>query len=58
MIHGRERAAVLQQIGMLRDKLGIASLPYEVLFSPRCFKQRGARYAAQTQAGQAEAAHG
>ena len=59
MIHGRERSAVLQQIGLLRGKPGIAELPCEVLFSRRCFKQRGARYAA-TQAGaaQAEAAHG
>jgi len=46
MIHGRERAAVLRQIGALRDKLGIADLDHEVLFSRRCFKQRGARYAA------------
>ena len=53
MIHGRERAAVLQQIGLLRERLRIAQLPYDVLFSPRCFKQRGARYAKQV-----EAAHG
>ena len=53
MIHGRERAAVLSQLGVLRDKLGITQLAHEVLFSPRCFKQRGARYAAVV-----ETAHG
>jgi DNA-binding Lrp family transcriptional regulator len=53
MIHGRERAAVLRQIALLRGKPGLADLPCEVLFSPRCFKQRGARYAAL-----AESAHG
>ena len=53
MIHGRERAAVLRQIGLLREKPGLAALPYEVLFSPRCFKQRGARYSVL-----AETAHG
>lgn len=63
MIHGRERAAVLQQVGFLRGKPGLADLPCEVLFSRRCFKQRGARYAAQVGAAQVgaarvEAAHG
>ncbi len=53
MIHGRERAAVLRQIGLLREKPGLAALPCEVLFSPRCFKQRGARYTVL-----AETAHG
>jgi len=45
MIHGRERSLVLRQIGLLRAKPGLAELPCEVLFSRRCFKQRGARYA-------------
>jgi DNA-binding Lrp family transcriptional regulator len=58
MIHGRERAAVLQQIGLLRGKPGLADLPYEVLFSRRCFTQRGARYAVQAGAARVEAAHG
>ncbi len=53
MIHGRERAAVLRQIERLREKVGIAGLPHEVLFSTRCFKLRGARYAPR-----AEAAYG
>ena len=59
MIHGRERAAVLRQIGLLRGKPGLADLPCEVLFSRRCFKQCGARYAAPgAGAAQAETVHG
>ena len=58
MIHGRERAAVQQQIGLLRGKPGLADFPCEVLFSRRCFTQRGARYAAQAGAARVEAAHG
>lgn len=53
MIHGRERGAVERRIAQLRRELGIEALPHEVLFSRRCFTQRGARYAAR-----AEAAHG
>jgi siroheme decarboxylase len=44
MIHGRERGAVLAQLGELRSRLDIAQVPHEVLFSRRCFTQRGARY--------------
>ncbi len=47
MIHGRERGAVERRIGQLRRGLGIAALPHEVLFSRRCFTQRGARYASR-----------
>jgi len=44
MIHGRDRAEVHQQIERLRAELNLHSLDYEVLFSRRCFKQRGACY--------------
>jgi DNA-binding Lrp family transcriptional regulator len=47
MIHGRERGAVERRIARLRRDLGIERLPHEVLFSRRCFTQRGARYAAR-----------
>jgi DNA-binding Lrp family transcriptional regulator len=53
MIHGRERAAVRSRVAALRDAVGLAATPHAVLFSRRCFKQRGAIYA-----GAAEAAHG
>ncbi len=44
MVHGRDRAAVEQEIARLADACGLARFPGEVLFSLRRFKQRGARY--------------
>ena len=41
MIHGRDRAAVEAQVA---DAAEIAGAAHEILFSRRCFKQRGARY--------------
>jgi len=46
MIHGRERATVLKQIDRLNREEGLSHLPGAVLFSRRCFKQRGAKYEA------------
>lgn len=45
MIHGRDREAVLGVLARVRRDPALAGIPYEVLFSTRCFKQRGARYA-------------
>lgn len=45
MIHGRDRAAVEEQIGRLAAELGLEDIPRAVLFSRRRFKQRGAYYA-------------
>jgi DNA-binding Lrp family transcriptional regulator len=44
MVHGRERAAVLDRIERLLDEHGLRDLPHAVLFSTRRFKQRGASY--------------
>lgn len=44
MIHGRERSAVEAQVEGLAAALDLAEVPRAVLFSGRCFKQRGARY--------------
>lgn len=44
MIHGREREAVRARIHALRESAPLQDIPYAVLFSNRCFKQRGARY--------------
>ncbi|HSR72744.1 MAG TPA: AsnC family protein [Kiloniellales bacterium] len=44
MIHGRERTAVQDLIEQAAIACGIADAPREMLFSQRCFKQRGARY--------------
>lgn len=45
MIHGRTRERVRSQLELLRTRIGLDPLPYEVLFSVRRFKQRGALYA-------------
>lgn len=45
MIHGRDRAAVLEQIELMIESCGLRGISHEVLFSRRRFKQRGARYA-------------
>lgn len=46
MIHGRDRATVERQISLLGRIEGLEDAPHDVLFSRRCFKQRGARYIA------------
>lgn len=45
MAHGRERGEVLARLRGVRETCGLEAIPYEVLFSTRRFKQRGARYA-------------
>lgn len=44
MIHGKDRDKVLAQIDALAAACAVADLPRAVLFSRRCFKQRGAIY--------------
>lgn len=48
MVHGRDRAAVLQEVAHIRQTLALAHVPCQPLFSVRRFKQCGARYAVQT----------
>lgn len=48
MIHGRDRAKVEAQVEALVAVCGLAGLPRAVLFSRRCFKQRGAVYRRET----------
>lgn len=50
MIHGKSRDTVLRQWAELREICGLRDVPYEVLFSRRCFKQRGALYARDVRA--------
>lgn len=45
MIHGKERAAVERVIEEVTQTSGLEGFAREVLFSRRCFAQRGARYA-------------
>ncbi|MGZ5007320.1 MAG: AsnC family protein, partial [Methylobacter sp.] len=44
MIHGKDRATVLTQLEQLVDACGLSGFDKEILFSLRCFKQRGAIY--------------
>ncbi len=44
MIHGKSRERVLQQIEQLIDSCTMESYAHDILFSQRCFKQRGAIY--------------
>jgi DNA-binding Lrp family transcriptional regulator len=44
MIHGKDRTVVEAQVAVLAEACGLADRPRAVLFSRRCFKQRGARY--------------
>jgi DNA-binding Lrp family transcriptional regulator len=55
MIHGKSREGVLQQWHGLQQACGLEGYASEVLFSRRCFKQRGALY---RQAEVAELSHG
>ena len=44
MIHGQDRATVLAQLEQLSAACGLEGFDREILFSRRCFKQRGAIY--------------
>jgi DNA-binding Lrp family transcriptional regulator len=44
MIHGRDRDAVIDQVAQIIRQHGLQDIEREILFSPRCFKQRGAAY--------------
>lgn len=50
MIHGRDRAQVRAQIDEMATRLGLADIPRAILFSGRCYVQRGARYGTRRKA--------
>jgi DNA-binding Lrp family transcriptional regulator len=45
MVHGKERARVAEAIEEVTRAAGLSGYARDVLFSTRCFAQRGARYA-------------
>ena len=49
MIHGQDRAAVIEQVEFIVEKCGLHEIEHEILFSQRCFKQRGASYSHKLQ---------
>lgn len=44
MIHGLNRDSVIESLHRIRRQAGLEHIPYDILFSQRRFKQRGARY--------------
>jgi hypothetical protein len=46
MVHGRDRRDVVAQVAFIVDQCGLHQFAHEILFSGRCFKQRGAYYSA------------
>lgn len=48
MIHGQNREEVLECIAQLRTQHGLESIPHNILFSGKRFKQRGAHYRRQS----------
>ncbi len=50
MVHGRDRASVLDALAQMRQRLGLEAVRHQPLFSLRRFKQCGAHYASLAQA--------
>jgi len=50
MVHGHDRDAVVEQVESIIEQCGLQQFEHEILFSERCFKQRGAIYASPQQA--------
>ena len=44
MIHGQDRDAVTEQVKFIVAQCGLHDVDHRILFSQRCFKQRGASY--------------
>lgn len=44
MIHGKDRETVLAQLAQINHTCALNDTPQQILFSRRCFKQRGAFY--------------
>jgi len=44
MIHGQDRDAVAEQVEFIVEQCGLHDIDHRILFSKRCFKQRGASY--------------
>ena len=57
MIHGKDRDEVAEQVAHIVRHCGLQGIEHRILFSKRCFKQRGANYlrgANSEQPGRAE----
>ena len=47
MIHGQSRQAVIENTQKMIKACQLEAVPYQILFSKQCFKQRGAQYQRQ-----------
>ena len=52
MVHGQDRDGVIEKVDFIVEQCGLQDITYEILFSRRRFKQRGARYNHQTDGSQ------
>jgi hypothetical protein len=44
MVHGRNRSDVIEQVESIVEQCGLQQYDHQILFSGRCFKQRGGYY--------------
>ena len=58
MIHGQDRRAVIEQVEFIVEECGMHDIEREILFSKRCFKQRGASHGARQSQPLEQARHG
>ena len=58
MIHGRDREAVADQVRYIVENCGLHDIEHRILFSNRCFKQRGASYGSRASAQRGLAVNG
>ena len=58
MLHGRARDQVAAEIEQVSRAAGLSTYPRQVLFSRRCFLQRGARYGTNGNNAAQETGHG
>ena len=58
MIHGKDRDEVIKQVEFIVSQCGLQDVEHEILFSNRCFKQRGANFQARLAQVTEAARHG
>lgn len=58
MIHGQDRQAVIDQVEFIVAQCAMQGIEHEILFSKRCFKQRGANHRAMLPQRVDQARHG
>jgi len=57
MVHGQDRNGVIEQVDIIIEQCGLQDIEHDILFSGRCFKQRGASYARREDKTKPERTH-